>query len=264
MLPIIQAPSVAESTASRKYAQGRSGASRDRSRARVTRYGIVARQMITTPPVEPVAAPWHARPLADVLTEVRAALPAPASRPLILAIDGRSASGKTTMAARLSLLVPGSTVVHSDDVAWWESFFGWDHLMASGILEPLHRGEAVRYRPPAWEARGREGAIQVAAGLPLVIIEGVGVSRRSLAPLLDAALWVQSDMHEARRRGIERDGATPADIAFWDEWDREELPFMAQDRPWERALAVVCGTPGIAGIELHEDSEVLVGRSLRP
>lgn len=220
--------------------------------------------MIDTPPVEPVAAPWRARPLADVLADVRAALLAPAGRPLILAVDGRSACGKTTIAARLCALVPGAAVVHSDDVAWWESFFGWDHLMASGILEPLHRGAAVRYRPPAWEARGREGAIEVAAGRPLVIIEGVGVSRRSLAPLLDGALWIQSDMHEARRRGIERDGATPADIAFWDEWDREELPFMANDRPWERALAVVCGTTAATGVELDEDSEVLVGRSLRP
>ncbi len=220
--------------------------------------------MITTPTVEPVAAPWQARALGELLGEVQAATAPTAGRPLILAVDGRSASGKTTIAARLGALVPGAAVVHSDDVAWWESFFGWDHLMASGILEPLHRGEAVDYRPPAWEARGRVGAIEVAARRPLVIIEGVGVSRRSLAPLLDAALWVQSDMHEARRRGIERDGATPEDIAFWDEWDREELPFMARDRPWERAFAVVCGTPGIAGVELDEDNEVLVGRSLRP
>ena len=39
---------------------------------------------------------------------------------------------------------------------------------------------------------------------------------------------------------------------------------MAHGRPWERPLAVVCGTPGIAGSELHADGEIVVGRSLRP
>jgi hypothetical protein len=163
-----------------------------------------------------------------------------------------------------NVLVKGSAIVHSDDVAWWESFFGWDHLMASGILEPLRRGEDVHFRPPAWDVRHRNGAIDVAAIAPLVFIEGVGVSRRSLAPLLDGALWVQSDVNEARRRGIERDGDTPVDVEFWNAWDREELAFLATDRPWERALAVLCGTSHLVGIAIEPDSEVLVGRSLRP
>jgi hypothetical protein len=46
-----------------------------------------------------------------------------------------------------------------------------------------------------------------------VIIEGVGGSRRALAPLLDVAVWVQSDFDEARR--------------------------LLEDRPWERAHFLV-------------------------
>jgi hypothetical protein len=166
-------------------------------------------------------------------------------RPVIVAVDGRQGSGKTTVAERLAAAVTGGVVVHTDDLAWWESFFAWDHLMATGVLLPLRRGEDVAYRPPAWNARARPGAVEVPASAPLVVVEGVGSSRRSLTPLLDAAVWVQADHVEATRRGIERDGGTPEAAAFWHEWAAEEEPFLAADRPWERAAATVCGTPGL-------------------
>lgn len=217
-----------------------------------------------TRPEEPLADPWTAHPLGEVIDELVALLGAPDGRPAVLGVDGRSAGGKSTIAQRLAEAIPGSVVVHSDDVAWWESFFGWDHLMAAGVLEPVHRGEAVRYRPPAWDIRGREGAIEVPAGARLVIVEGVAVTRRSLAGLLDAAVWVQSDVVEARRRGLARDALTGGTEAFWDEWDAEEIVVLDQDRPWERADLVLCGTPGLTGVAHDPATDALVGRSLRP
>ena len=168
--------------------------------------------------------------------------------PLVVAVDGRGAGGKSHLSDVLATGIPGSTVVHSDDLAWYHSFFGWDGLLLDGILDPLVRSEAVDYRPPAWDARGREGSIVVAADCPLLLVEGVGVSRVSLRPRLDAAVWVQSDEAEAKRRGVDRDvaGGRERDEVetFWDEWMREEVPFLVIDRPWERADLVVCGTPG--------------------
>ena len=79
------------------------------------------------------------------------------------------------------------------------------------MLEPVRAGEAVAYRPPAWDARDRPGAVTVPAGLTLLVVEGVGSSRRALA-------------HS---------------------WMAEELPFLAADRPWERAGLVVAGTPPV-------------------
>ena len=214
--------------------------------------------MIRPPATEPEAAPWRARAIADVLAELRLAAD-PGERPFLLAVDGRQGGGKTTMAARFAALVPGTIVVHTDDVAWWESFFGWDQLMLEGILEPLHRGETVDYRPPAWEARGREGSIAVPADAPMVVVEGVGISRRSLGPQFDASVWVQSDFDDANRRGIERQGGSQAETDFWWEWDREEQPFLAADRPWERADVIVCGAPYLVEAEYDPASEVLVG-----
>lgn len=201
---------------------------------------------------------WACRSTADVVTELLAALGRPAGRAAVLAIDGRSAGGKSTFAERVAAAVPGAVVVHTDDVAWWESFFGWDHLMAAGVLEPARRGEPVRYRPPAWDNRERPGAIEIPAGAPLVVVEGVGAGRRSLTGLVDAVVWVQSDAAEARRRGIARDGGDRRAAEFWDEWDAEELPFLAADRPWERAIMVVCGTPHLTEFASVAATKVLV------
>ena len=189
-------------------------------------------------PGEPAFGPWRVEPIGSVLARAR-----PGRGTRIVAVDGRSAGGKTTCATRLAAAVPGGTVVHTDDVAWYESFFDWADLLRVGVLEPVRTGRAVAYRPPPWEARGRDGAIEVPAGCPLLVVEGVGVSRRELSGHVDLRVWVQSDRVEARRRGIERDGG-PAHEAFWEEWDAEEIPFLAADRPWERADLIVAGTPG--------------------
>jgi hypothetical protein len=183
---------------------------------------------------EPSAGPWRVEPVAAVLARAR-----PAAGTRIVLVDGRSAGGKTTCAGRLAAAVPGAVVVHTDDVAWWESFFDWAHLLRDGVLDPVRAGRAVSYRPPAWAARGRAGSIEVPAGCPLVVVEGVGASRWSLAGYGDLRLWVQSDRAESRRRGPVRGD----DMALWEEWEREEVPFLAADRPWKRADLVVAGTP---------------------
>lgn len=107
-------------------------------------------------------------------------------------------------------------------------------------------------RRPGWSA-GRTGAVRVAADCRIVVVEGVGAGRRDLADLVDALVWVQSDAADARTRGLARGGDDH--VAFWDEWDAEEVPFLAAHRPWERADVVLAGTPVLD----HEPaSEVVV------
>jgi hypothetical protein len=127
--------------------------------------------------------------------------------------------------------VPGSVVVHTDDVAWHRSFFGSADLLVDGVLARARRGESVAYRPPAWDARDRQGEIKVPAGCPLLIAEGVGAGRRELAELIDTVVWVQSDIVEAERRGIARDGGTAEAAAFWHEWMAESCPSWHSSGP---------------------------------
>jgi hypothetical protein len=170
-----------------------------------------------------------------------------AGRPVVLAVDGHGSSGKTTLAARLADAVAGSAVVHTDDVAWQHSRFGWADLLTGGILIPARAGQPVMFRPPRWDKHDREGAIWVPAGCPLLIIEGVGAMRRESACLTDAAIWVQSDEREIERRSrarVGKPGNAPT-AGDWQAWMAEEVPFMADQRPWERADVVICGTPEI-------------------
>ncbi|RDV12914.1 hypothetical protein DXK94_00220 [Arthrobacter sp. RT-1] len=164
-----------------------------------------------------------------------------ADRPWIVAVDGRSGAGKTSLVDRLLAQVPASAVVHTDDVAWHLSFFDWADELRTGVLEPLHRGEEVHYRPPGWVARERPGAIALPAGRSVVWVEGSGSSRQALTDLIDASIWVQCDNLEARRRLRARDGQEEEELHR--EWEEQEIPFLLQDRPWERATVIVAGRP---------------------
>jgi len=198
---------------------------------------------------EPEAGPWRAEPLSTVIEALTQPAPgrAVSGRPVVLAVDGRSNGGKTTLAARIGQAVPGSAVVHTDEIAWAHSRFGWADLLIGGILVPVHQGRAVSYRPPRWDEHGREGSIEVPADCPLLIIEGDGAGRREAADLIDALIWVQSDVREAERRVLTRIGKPDEAPTIWHhrEWMAEEIPFNAAQRTWERADVIVCGTPEI-------------------
>ena len=185
---------------------------------------------VDLPDGEPAFGPWRPASPADVLDAL--------GRPRVLAVDGRSGAGKTTFVSRLVTAAPGAAVVHTDDVAWYQDFFEWADLLVEGVVMPWRAGRDVAYRPPAWDERARSGAITAAAAAPLLVVEGVGVGRRALSGLFDALVWVQTERGLATERGIARDG----DSAFWTEWEARERPFLAVERPWERARLVASGT----------------------
>ena len=204
-------------------------------------------------PGEPEVAAWNVIATSELIARVLPGSSDDVAR--VLAVDGRSGGGKSTLARRLSRAIPRSVVVHTDDVAWHHSFFDWQELMIDGILRPVANGQGVAYRPPAWDVRDRPGAIAVPADARVVIVEGVGASRTELAPWLTASIWIQSDLVEAERRGLERDGGTAEAKRFWDEWMAAEFKFLERQEPWRRARAIVNGTP----TQLHDsENEVVV------
>lgn len=197
-------------------------------------------------PAEPGVEQWQLVPIEVLLDTIEARRGREA--PVIVAIDGRSASGKSTLAGRLADRLPEAVVVHTDDLAWNEPLFQWQHLLRDGILRPARAGGGVTYTPPAWRERGRPGAIDVPATTRILLIEGVGAGHAGTSGLADLVIWVQSDRNQAERRGLERDlasgvnGDAEATRAFWNLWDEAECRYLADDRPWERADLVVAGT----------------------
>jgi energy-coupling factor transporter ATP-binding protein EcfA2 len=216
---------------------------------------------MTLGPGEPPAGPWRIESLLDFARTLLETAGHAVDRPRVVAVDGRGGSGKTTLCELLHGVVPSSAVVHTDDVAWHLSFFAWDEVLASEVLEPLRRGETVSYVPRAHHERSWPGTIRVADGLEVVFVEGTGVARRELQELVDAVIWVQSDVVEAERRGVAREGGDQAAVDFWNEWMAEELPFLQDQRPWERADFIVCGTSAI----VHDPvTELVVAPALPP
>jgi hypothetical protein len=227
-------------------------------------------------PEEPEAGPWRVVLLSTVVNAATKRRPdrSGPGRAAVLAVDGRSNNGKTTLAARISELVPGSVVIHTDDIAWEHSRFGWADLLIDGLLVPVHHGQAVSYRPPPWDSHGREGSIEVPAGCPLLIIEGDGAGRREVAHLIDTLIWVQADERETRRRTAARAANRPAaDLANRpvdgapfddDEWMTEEIPFNATQRTWERADIIVCGTPNTPEIPYNPSTQIVIAPPIPP
>ena len=171
--------------------------------------------------------------------------------PLVVAVNGRSGAGKSTLARTLAEALDEAghrvALLAADDLMWWEPMWEWAPLAIGGVLGPLQQGESVHFTPPQWRARGRPGAIRIAADTEVVLFEGVGSSQQAFTDYLDASIWVQSDHVTARQEGVARDIASGVNgdpveaAAFWDDWDASESAFLEQDQPWDRAGWTVLG-----------------------
>lgn len=184
--------------------------------------------------------------LTDVAQRLRPAAAA-VDRPRVVAGDGRGGAGTSTLVEALAAHVPGSVVVHTDDIGWHHAFFDWADLLVTHVLGPVHGGEAVDHRPRAWKERGRPGSVVVPAGVDTVWVEGTGVVREQLRPWLDASVWVQVDRGEAERRLRARDGTSPGSAGRvfrgcgrWTTWDRSWSTPSGRSRflpAWRRSSA---------------------------
>ena len=223
---------------------------------------------------EPDLGPWQKLSASTVVAALLCFRPP--DRPVVVAIDGRGGSGKSTVAASLATAATDAgeraAVVATDDVAWAaQAFFDWDELLVERVLTPARRGGAVCLRPSTRPASGGfiPGTIEVPVDTTMLLIEGVGAARRTLAPLLDHAVWVQSDLDIAFERGITRDCAlwkrTREEAETqWHAFLTEEIPHLETDRPWERADLVIAGNtaepaPGRGDLRVAAQSRVLDG-----
>ena len=114
-------------------------------------------------------------------------------RPMIIAVDGHSSSGKTTLSRRLGDAVADAAVLHTDDLAWHHGVFSWDELLRDGVLPVVRAGKPLDYRPPQWQARGRTDSITLPGELAVLFVEGVGASQSSLRAEYDLVIWVESE-----------------------------------------------------------------------
>lgn len=158
----------------------------------------------------------------------------------LIGIDGCAGAGKTTLAARLSATLGGVPVIHTDDFASHDVPMEWWPRMLHDVIEPLLRGDPASYRPYDWSSRRLADTTATIEPSNVVIIEGVGATRKAWRERLALRIWVDCPRDVRLARGIERDGEELRD--FWLDWMRAEDAYVDSERPDEHADVVVDGS----------------------
>ena len=191
-----------------------------------------------------MAAPITLSALTELLSAALAQRPA---QPLVLALDGRCGSGKTTMAAALAEQFPDSIVLHTDDfyLPPADRVPGWEHIPCANmdltrlrdeVLRPAKAGKPVPYR--AYCCReGTYRPAQLLPAQPLVILEGSYSHHPLLTDCETLRVFVTCSQAEQTRRLRAREGARYANFAA--RWIPLEEGYFAQYGIEERADFVV-------------------------
>ncbi|MEZ0493005.1 dephospho-CoA kinase [Kineococcus sp. TBRC 1896] len=177
-----------------------------------------------------------AQALADRVLAALARVAPPPAGPPVLAVDGRSGTGKTDLAAVLARRT-GAVVAHMDDL-----YPGWDGLAAAvdllgELLAQLRGGRVVRQ--PVWDwQRGTYAGTVTWPTSGLLVVEGVGAG---CAGGVDLLVELTADPAVRRARALARDGQAYA--PHWGRWAAQEDELFSR-RPLRPDLSVATDDAG--------------------
>ncbi len=180
---------------------------------------------------------------------------AAAHEPYLVAIDGHSAAGKSTLSRAIARAVPRCQVVQGDyfyrvlDPDYraaltaeegYDQYFDWQRLEVQ-VLRPLRQGLPAHYQAYDWD-HNVLGAWKTAAPEGVIVVEGIYSARPELAAYYDAVIYVEAPYE--RRMKVQRERG---DAGAWIErWAAAELYYAQHCAPRERADVVFVGL-GAAG-----------------
>lgn len=179
--------------------------------------------------------------LADRVGDLRRTV---GDRPVLVALDGRSGSGKTELATSLTGHLErsgiGTATLHLDDLyPGWTGLAGGLKALCSDVLAAVRQGRTGRYTSWDWYA-DRPGPVREVPAAPVVVVEGVGSSACRCADVFDLVVWVDAPSSVRRARALERDGQTF--VPHWEEWAAQEDAVLGDAPP--AADVVVDGVSG--------------------
>ena len=159
-----------------------------------------------------------------------------AGRTCVVAIDGRSGSGKTSLAAGLGAELGAPVVTLEDLYGGWDGLERGVDLLVSEVLEPLNAGRAARVPRYDWVAAAW-GSPWVLEPPGVLIVEGVGAGARRAAAYESVLVWMEVPASVRKKRALDRDGETFA--PHWDTWAAQEDAMLARERTRDRADLVI-------------------------
>jgi uridine kinase len=188
-----------------------------------------------------VATPPRPEDVEAVVSRTLAAAPR-CGDTVVVAVDGHSGAGKTTLArgirdALTAAGVTGVGLLHLDEIyPGWDGLAAAPGLLAEQVLAPLSRGEPAAYRRWSWVRQTWAGTREVAP-CRVLVVEGCGSSVGPARPFVAVAVFLDADRDLRRTRGLARDG--DAYEPHWERWARQEAALFASDRTRERADLVI-------------------------
>ena len=167
-------------------------------------------------------------------------------RPFLVAIDGGSAGGKSTMGAALARALD-ATLVHMDDFFLRPEQRTPERLAQVGgnvdyerfreeVLEPIRKKETVPYRPYCCRTGEIADGSRIAYK-PLNIIEGSYSLHPFFGDLYDLRVFTESTPDRQRRHILERNGEAMLQ-RFVEEWIPKENAYFKKFRIREKCLIV--------------------------
>jgi uridine kinase len=156
---------------------------------------------------------------ASVLCQRITSLQRATRTPVLVALDGRSGAGKSTVAALVAAQL-GALVIDGDDFyrggsdAYWDALgpaekmdlvIDWERQRS--LLEQLRRGEAATWQPYDWDADdGRLGAPVTAGPAGVVLLDGAYSARPELSDLYSQRVLLTVPRDVRRARLLRREG----------------------------------------------------------
>ncbi|MEU2940136.1 uridine kinase family protein [Nocardiopsis alba] len=165
----------------------------------------------------------------------------------IVAVEGRSGSGKSTVAERLRAALvargePAAVLTMEDLYPGWAGLSRASELLREWILLPLAEGRPVVWRRYDWERGGFgppiPGPPEEVAGGGTLVVEGCGSGTGVVGDLVDVLLWVEAPTSERERRLAAREDSDLY-APYRGMWARQEEDVYAVDPPRDRADLVV-------------------------
>ena len=155
---------------------------------------------------------------------------------VVVAIDGPSGAGKTTLADAVATDLDCPVVRVEDLYPGWDGLAEGVRLLVEQVLEPLCRGEVARYRALDWLASAWDGWRTVAP-VPVLVVAGCGATVGRAGELAAVRVWVDAPTDVRKQRGLARDGEAYA--PWWDRWAQQERALFGADRTRAKADLVV-------------------------
>jgi uridine kinase len=155
---------------------------------------------------------------------------------VVVAVDGHSGAGKTTLAAAVAARLEAQ-IVHLDRI-----YPGWDGLaaavaiLATSVLQPLSEGRPAAYRRWDW-ARSDWAESHPVHPAPFLLVEGCGSSALPAGSYAAVRVFLDADPALRRTRGLARDGDAYA--PHWDRWATQEEALFVRDGTRDRADLVI-------------------------